>query len=158
MSAQRTSCQNFFSSPLYVHEFFLARWSCARIFFVMHIPTCRIFFFKITHTPPPPPQKLNGRPLSCHFLWTKTDLKTINRYCYVVNIQQKYILSLCRRLDKNFGTTGKNDFAVYLSRCLGMNLSMFIAFYLHPWVPIDLYAFTCHFCVDPSGKNALKDS
>ena len=51
----------FFSSPLYVHEFFLARWSCARIFFLC-ICTCRIFFFKITH-PPPPPQKLNGRPL-----------------------------------------------------------------------------------------------
>ena len=147
MSAQRTSCQNFFSSPLYVQEFFLARWSCARIFFLC-IYTCRIFFFKIT----PLPLR------SCHFLWTKTDLKTINRYCYVVNIQQKYILSLCRRLDKNFGTTGKNDFAVYLWRCLGMNLSMFIAFYLHPWVRIDLYAFSCHFFVDPSGKDALKDS
>ena len=50
----------FFSSPLYVHEFFLARWSCARIFF-LRICTCRMFFFKITH---PPPQKLNGRPLT----------------------------------------------------------------------------------------------
>ena len=63
MSAQRTSCQNFFSSPLNVHEFFLARWSCARIVFLC-ICTCRIFFFKIT-PPPPPPQKSNGRPLKC---------------------------------------------------------------------------------------------
>ena len=53
MSAQRTSCQNVFSSPLYVHEFFLARWSCAKIFFLC-ICTCRIFFFTITHPPPPP--------------------------------------------------------------------------------------------------------
>ena len=46
-----------------MHEFFLARWSCARIFFLC-VCTCRIFFFKITHPPPPPPQKSNGRPLN----------------------------------------------------------------------------------------------
>ena len=33
---------------------------------------------------------------------------------------------------------GKNDFPAYLSRCLGIDLSMFIAFHLHPWVPIDV--------------------
>ena len=32
---------------------------------------------------------------------------------------------------------------------------MFIAFYLHPWVPIDLFAFIGHFCVDLSGKNVF---
>ena len=53
VSAQGTSCQNFFSSPLYVREFFLGRWSCAGIFF-LRICTCRIFFFKIT----PPPLKV----------------------------------------------------------------------------------------------------
>ena len=48
---------------------------------------------------------------------------------------------LCRRLDKNFGTTGKNDFPAYLSRCLGIDLSMFVAFCLHSWVPVDLIRF-----------------
>ena len=47
VSAQGTSSQNFFSSPLYVREIFLGRWSCAGIFF-LRICTCRIFFFKIT--------------------------------------------------------------------------------------------------------------
>ena len=66
----------FFSSPLYVHEFFLARWPCARIFFLC-ICTCRIFFFKITHPPPPPPppQKSNGRPLT-----------KINMKCLTLNL------------------------------------------------------------------------
>ena len=44
----------FFSSPLYVHEFFLGRWSCARIFFLC-ICTCRIFFSKC---PPPLPSEV----------------------------------------------------------------------------------------------------
>ena len=45
----------FFSSPLYVHEFFSARWSCARICFLC-IRTCRVFFFhKYPTSPPPPP-------------------------------------------------------------------------------------------------------
>ena len=50
----------FFSSPLYVHEFFLARWSCARIFSYTYA-LAGYFFSK--SPPPPPPQKLNGRPL-----------------------------------------------------------------------------------------------
>ena len=60
VSTQETSCQNFFSSPLYVREFFFGKWSCAGNFF-LRTCTCRIFFFKITQ---PPPQKLNGWPLS----------------------------------------------------------------------------------------------
>ena len=53
VSAQETSCQNFFSSPLYVRDIFLGRWACAGFFF-LRICTCRIFFFSKS---PPPPQK-----------------------------------------------------------------------------------------------------
>ena len=66
VSAQGTYCLNFFSSPLYVNEFSLGRWSCAGIFFLRTF-ACRIFFFKITH---PPPQKLNGwPPMQWHGKW-----------------------------------------------------------------------------------------
>ena len=62
MSAQRTFCQNFFSSPLYVHEFFFGTMVFCKNFFLMHMHLQDIFFSK--SPPPPPPQKLNGRPLT----------------------------------------------------------------------------------------------
>ena len=52
VTAQGTSCQNFFSSPLYGREIFLGRWSCAGIFF-LRICTCRIFLFSKSPTPTP---------------------------------------------------------------------------------------------------------
>ena len=42
----------FFSSPLYVHECFLARWSSARIF--SYACVLAGYFFKITQPHPPP--------------------------------------------------------------------------------------------------------
>ena len=56
VSAEGNSRHNFFfSTPQYVREMFLGRWSCAGIFFLC-ICTCRIFF-QNHPTPPPPPQK-----------------------------------------------------------------------------------------------------
>ena len=56
VSAQGNSRQNFFSTPLYVREMFLGRWSCAEIFFLC-ICTCRILFQNHPTPPPPPPTK-----------------------------------------------------------------------------------------------------
>ena len=79
----------FFSSNLVGRIFF---YSSARIFFYylcaacnFFLPTsaCRKFFFKITH---PPPQELNGRPLTespeieCHVLST-----LINKFVYLLS-------------------------------------------------------------------------
>ena len=42
----------FFSSPLYMQEFFLARWSSARFLFLC---MCTYIFFSKSPNPPPPP-------------------------------------------------------------------------------------------------------
>ena len=81
MLAQGTSCQNFFSRPLYVHEIFLARWSCARIFFLC-ICTCRIFFFKITQ-PPPSEVKWSAPYVSRFLLLTYKTESYLNLQCKI---------------------------------------------------------------------------
>ena len=58
VSAQGTSCQNFFLQPTVR----------AGIYF-LRIFTCRIIFFKITHPPPPPPQSKMVGPLNAY--WKK---------------------------------------------------------------------------------------
>ena len=54
VSTHGTSCQNFFSSPMYVRDFFFGTIVLCSNFFLtlMHI-ACRIFVFKITHPPTP---------------------------------------------------------------------------------------------------------
>ena len=59
-STQETSCQNFFSSQLYVREFFLDN-SLVQEIFSYPYALARYFF---QNHPTPPPQKLNGWPLS----------------------------------------------------------------------------------------------
>jgi len=62
VSAQGTSCQNFFSSPLYVRDLFFGTMVlCSNFFLRLRIFACMIFVFKITH--PPTPLKENGWPL-----------------------------------------------------------------------------------------------
>ena len=56
----------FFSSPLYVHDFFFGTMVLCKNFFLMHMHLQDIFFQN--HPPPPPPQKLNGRPLKKDYL------------------------------------------------------------------------------------------
>ena len=52
MSAQRTSCQSFFSSPLYVHEFF---WHDGLVQeFFSYAYALAGYFFSKSPTPPPP--------------------------------------------------------------------------------------------------------
>ena len=60
VSTQETSCQNFFSSLLYVREFFLDNSLVQEIFSYAHALAGN-FFSKSPN--PPPPQKLNGWPL-----------------------------------------------------------------------------------------------
>ena len=72
VTAQGSSSQNFFSSPLYGREIFLGRWSCAGIFF-LRICTCRIFFFR-------PPA--NGVINRCRFFGKNELLMTIFREKY----------------------------------------------------------------------------
>ena len=61
VSTQETSCTNFFSSPLYVCEFFWTIALCREVFLThRHLQD---IFFKITQ--PPHPKKLNGWPLTC---------------------------------------------------------------------------------------------
>ena len=52
--------QHFFSCLQQCKNFFFF-FICAACNFFLPTSACRKFFFKITH--PPPPQKLNGRPL-----------------------------------------------------------------------------------------------
>ena len=61
VSTQETSCQNFFSNPLYVREFFFWTIVLCRKFFLTHLHLQDIFLQN--HPTSPPHQKLNGWPL-----------------------------------------------------------------------------------------------
>ena len=67
VSTQETSCQNFFSSLLYVREFFLHN-SLVQEFF-SYANALAGYFFQNHSTPPP--QKLNGWPLKKPFFLRK---------------------------------------------------------------------------------------
>ena len=98
MSAQGTSCQNFFSSPLNVHEFFFRTMVLCKNFFLMHMHLQDIFF-KITQTPtpspppPPPCQKLNDRPLNRAIYLTRLNYILIGSHA---NKDSPVIIMLCK--------------------------------------------------------------
>ena len=75
VSAQGTSWQNFFSSPLYVSEFFLGGSSCAEIF-CLGTFSCRIFFPK---SPTPLPLKVKWFAPYRHKLSVQNMTAVINR-------------------------------------------------------------------------------
>ena len=62
--------QHFFFFLAAVQEFF-SNFICAACNFFHPTSACRKIFFKITNPPSPPPQELNGRPLTVVFMRSK---------------------------------------------------------------------------------------
>ena len=84
VSTQETSCHKFFSSLLYVREFFFWTIVLCRNFFLTQMHLQDIFF----QNHPTPPQKLNGWPLRYNYYSTNC------HYAHIWSGSPQYLSSL----------------------------------------------------------------